>query len=403
MLLLLMNVTEVFSQSFWNITPNTANYVSVGNDTSLTNLKKQVLKDKWYVSDDALILLAYYYGGQEKAFILENLEKPPSDTSAYLYWEKFYFYNLIRGYLGVPEAIAAMDSVAKYDDEWELKVRAIISLAEAGNYNHFNMVKKAFKESKKNYFLLLKAYSQSTYQDEIGNYLVKIIQDSTAFIVLQAAALYSDFNKERTIKLLENRFYNSKGESRKLFFDRLGLLDRKEQPKKSILALKNESNNHLMVHYIPAFKWIREGKISQAYLSPSFILFLNELYNKSTSILVRGHIKNGFLEVYKPLPSKPSVSELKMLDSLITIKDLIASEEFGWIGNRGFVRELNNRLSNARKQLMKNHIKNAAKRISKFMERVQKVYEKNDKSNNPRFVTDDGYRFLYYNIKLNIF
>lgn len=395
-----VGIQNSFSQSLWDITPNSKNYASVGNDTSLANLKEQVAKKEWFVSEDALILLAYHYGSQQKEFIIENLEKPPKDTSEYLYWEKYYFYNLLRGYLGVEEAITAMDSVAEFAPDGKIKTRAISSLAEAGVYKHFEKVKEAFSEGKTNYFLLLKAYSDSPYQDEIGNYLEVIIQDSITSTALQAASLYSEFDKMKAVELLEMRFYNSEGKNRKAFYDRLGILNPEGQFNRTVWALENETEEHLIVQYIPAFKWIKEGKVSQSYIRPSFVLFLKKLFENSESELIRGHIKNGFLETYKPLPPDLSTSELSMLDSLITIKHQIASDSYNWLGDEGFVKELDNRLQNARQQLDRNNYKNAARQISNFIDRVEKVYEKRQIDNNsPRYVTKNGYKFLFYNAK----
>ncbi|MCH2450211.1 MAG: hypothetical protein MK198_08690 [Gracilimonas sp.] len=391
-------IQNSFSQSLWDITPNSKNYASVANDTSLANLKKQVENKEWFVSEDALILLAYHYGSQQKEFIIENLEKPPKDTSEYLYWDKYYFYNLMRGYLGVEEAIAAMDSVAEFAPDGKIKIRAISSLAEAGVYKHFEKVREAFIEGKSNYFLLLKAYRNSPYQDEIGNYLEIIIQDSTIFTALQAASLYSEFDKMKTVELLENRFYHSEGKNRKAFYDRLGILNSEGQFNRTVWALENETEEHLIVQYIPAFKWIEEGKVSQSYIRPSFVLFLKKLFENSESELIRGHIKNGFLKTYKPLPPDLSTSELSMLDSLITIKHQIASDTYKWLGDEGFVKELDNRLQNARQHLDRNNYENAARQISNFIDRVKKVYEERQIDNNsPRYVTKNGYKFLFYN------
>jgi hypothetical protein len=81
---------------------------------------------------------------------------------------------------------------------------------------------------------------------------------------------------------------------------------------------------------------------------------------------------------------------LEMIDSLrIKLQQCLSQ---GQIGDKNFVNELDNGLENARKHLIKGDSTNCRKEIAKFQDKVKKEYEK--KSNNKRFVTEEGYRIL---------
>jgi len=90
-----------------------------------------------------------------------------------------------------------------------------------------------------------------------------------------------------------------------------------------------------------------------------------------------------------------------LLDTLIAMKH--QAETSGWLGDKNFVKELDNHLENAQKHLLKGDSLNTYKEVEKFQEKVQKEYEKtidNEKKNKPRdkrFVTVEGWKFLYYN------
>ncbi|MBM4162476.1 MAG: hypothetical protein FJ217_15415, partial [Ignavibacteria bacterium] len=82
---------------------------------------------------------------------------------------------------------------------------------------------------------------------------------------------------------------------------------------------------------------------------------------------------------------------LNQLPSEVSIDDLIRmkhqAEAKGWIGDRNFVKELDNGLENAKKHLARGDSVNCAKELEKFQEKVKKEYDKtveNQKKNKPR-------------------
>ena len=90
-----------------------------------------------------------------------------------------------------------------------------------------------------------------------------------------------------------------------------------------------------------------------------------------------------------------------LLDTLVSLKHQAFSR--GWLGDKNFVNELDNHLENAQKHLAKGDSVNSGKEVEKFQEKVNKEYQKtieDKKKNKPRdkrFVTVEGWKFLFYN------
>ncbi|MEW5799778.1 MAG: hypothetical protein AB1728_12315, partial [Bacteroidota bacterium] len=107
-----------------------------------------------------------------------------------------------------------------------------------------------------------------------------------------------------------------------------------------------------------------------------------------------------FLASLPPIPPFDTPTGI-LLDSLFVKSDYAFYQ--GWIGDKSFVNELNNHLDNAKKHLTKRDSANCSNEVEKFQEKVDKEYEKtieNEKKNKPRdkrFVTVEGWKFLYYN------
>ena len=99
------------------------------------------------------------------------------------------------------------------------------------------------------------------------------------------------------------------------------------------------------------------------------------------------------------LAEVPSV--LASVDTMISVKH--RSFDLGWLADANFLKELDNGLDNAKKHLAKKDSVNAYKEVQTFQDKVNKEYEKtvdNQKKGKPRdkrFVTVEGWKFLYYN------
>jgi len=117
---------------------------------------------------------------------------------------------------------------------------------------------------------------------------------------------------------------------------------------------------------------------------------------------VKGSVEFAYEEYVPPVP-RPTTLVARMLDTLISYKHQVFA--LGWLGDKNFVNELDNGLDNAKKHLAKGDSVNTYKEVQKFQEKIQKEYDKtqeNEKKNKPRdkrFVTTEGYKFLFYNAK----
>ena len=106
--------------------------------------------------------------------------------------------------------------------------------------------------------------------------------------------------------------------------------------------------------------------------------------------ILRGDLDDYNIYLIPPADTKVDV----LLDSLYA--SLSEMQGYHWLGDVGFVKELTNHLSNAHKHLLKEDSLNCAKEIGKFQGKVDKEY-KEGKTNDHRFVTVEGWKFLYYN------
>ncbi|MBM4170214.1 MAG: hypothetical protein FJ215_13815 [Ignavibacteria bacterium] len=101
-----------------------------------------------------------------------------------------------------------------------------------------------------------------------------------------------------------------------------------------------------------------------------------------------------------PVPSS-AMPVPALLDTVISTNHQVFT--YGWIGDKNFVNELDNALQNARKHLTRGDSTNCRKEVETFQEKVQKEYDRTvdrEKKNQPRdkrFVTVEGWKFLYYN------
>lgn len=90
--------------------------------------------------------------------------------------------------------------------------------------------------------------------------------------------------------------------------------------------------------------------------------------------------------------STPSV---ELLDTLISIKHRAFGKN--WIGDHTFINELDNGLDNARKHLARGDTANCAKELESFQNKVKREYDKKATPGGRRFVTEDGYKLLWFN------
>lgn len=129
------------------------------------------------------------------------------------------------------------------------------------------------------------------------------------------------------------------------------------------------------------------------YGSPSDYAIVQQYALTESNDTARKYI--GFqLEDFQPPVPSPSTPIPQMIDSLTAVKHQVYDEH--WIGDANFVRELDNDLDNAQSHLKKRDSLEASKEVEKFQYEVNKEYKESTNSNDKRFVTVDGWKFLYY-------
>jgi hypothetical protein len=83
-----------------------------------------------------------------------------------------------------------------------------------------------------------------------------------------------------------------------------------------------------------------------------------------------------------------------MIDTLFSYIQQCVSLD--WLGDANFVKELDNHLTNAKKHLARQDSLKCAREVEMFQAKINKEYKEAGNKDN-RFVTIEGWKFLYYN------
>ncbi|MGH2568527.1 MAG: hypothetical protein ACRDGA_09325, partial [Bacteroidota bacterium] len=103
---------------------------------------------------------------------------------------------------------------------------------------------------------------------------------------------------------------------------------------------------------------------------------------------------------FRPRPPADTVSVSVMLDTLVSFKRQVAA--LGWLADKNFVNELDNHLDNAKRHLARRDSLNTAQQVQLFQEKVNREHERTKQKQeqgvprDPRFVTIEGWKFLYH-------
>jgi len=106
-------------------------------------------------------------------------------------------------------------------------------------------------------------------------------------------------------------------------------------------------------------------------------------------------------DYYEPPRPDSIVTVTSMIDSLSSLVNQVA--KLNWLSNANFAKEINNKLDNAKKHLLKKDSVNCYKEVKEFQKKVNEVYEetiekeKKHEKREKKFVTVEGWKFLYYN------
>ena len=98
------------------------------------------------------------------------------------------------------------------------------------------------------------------------------------------------------------------------------------------------------------------------------------------------------------LPPDPFVAA-DFVDTLASYKHQAAA--LGWVGQEGFLKQLDEKLDQARDQLAKGHTKQARDKVDEFLKKIEheakKTEKDQDKKNDKKWVTSEGYALLKFN------
>jgi hypothetical protein len=102
----------------------------------------------------------------------------------------------------------------------------------------------------------------------------------------------------------------------------------------------------------------------------------------------------SILDQFRPLNQTESNTLTLLLDSLTSLDHQISL--YNWLGNQSFVNELDSNLTSARGYIVIGDSINCARQIKLFQQKVNEEYKDSLDGDN-KFVTIEGWKFLYYN------
>ncbi|MDT3695448.1 MAG: hypothetical protein ROY99_03585 [Ignavibacterium sp.] len=339
-----------------------------------------------------------YYIQSDAEFLLDNLNSEidtslsVSENSAY--WYKVYTNIFFRGLLGDNMAVEKMKIIANHAT-YLTRLLAIRTLAEIGIYDNYSFVIAGYNDSPELFINLLAWYgNDSRYKEEVKSIIMnKIVSSSTTSQVIMLAYDLNIFSNEGTI-LLDTYFENNLGEQRYDYFFELGIIDKDGQPERSIFALQNENNDTLRAKYLPnPFEVLNYGFESKRYIEPSFINLLKQLSISDTNSLTY-RSKKQFLLLFVPAQPDSLKPTIDLLDNLNNYVDSVFN--YTWLGDLTFSNELKNILTTAKTNLQNGDSLACRVQVKAFQDLVDNVY-KDSLNTDPRFVTIEGWKFLYWN------
>jgi hypothetical protein len=399
--------TTAFAQSLWiiNYGYNTS-YDRFVENLSIDSLRNIITLDSWeqpnaLVYKAAVEKLYYFHKETEADFLLNNLNTEIDSVTTPLWaidleWDKFFTDAYTLGMLGAPVAIEKMRVIAN-DEKSYNRLYAIGHLAEAGVYDYYDFLKSLYYGGNEDPFLLFLfgLYSRNaTYREEIKDILQNEVYEESDFSSVIIKANYLSWIPGADIQILNEFFRNSTGKERYNYFRHLDIDDKDGQVERSIFALQNETNDTFRVEYLPSpdivISW---NSISKRYLEPKFVNFSKGL-NVTDPNSMTYKMKEFFLLAFVPVPPDSAKPTLDLLDNLNNYVDSVSI--YYWLGDQQFKDELQSIIQSAKSELQAGDSVACAVQVKSFQDLVDNVY-KDSLNTDPRFVTIEGWKFLYWN------
>jgi len=136
------------------------------------------------------------------------------------------------------------------------------------------------------------------------------------------------------------------------------------------------------------YAWLLDSRQVWAY---KYVL---DLYKNNTFPADRSFVEIELNQYPFHLSPPSNIKSKMLLDSLTNSLPQLLN--YNWIGNQNFVSELNEYLANAQNKLNTGDSINCARQIRIFQQLVDQEY-RDSLNNNGKFVTVEGWKFLYYN------
>lgn len=389
-----------FSQPLWNLKVSDDLIVCVGGDTSISTLYDILETDSLkndLIYGCAAELLSIYQGENAKDFILDKLRFWINKNDPNFSWNNYFCFQRLAGFLGENSAIWGMDTIINFSDDINLRKNAIGYLAQAVYLEYYDTVKSYFfnQSTETDGILLLGEYGKDDrYKNEVKLLLSKVVQDSTTDLkVYLATKGISKFDSVYAVQLLNERFRNSSGTLRRNLFEYLSILDPNNQMERSRWAIPQEPDENLRVDYIPLIYSDSSYEGLKEYLSPTWINFMGSWLSNETSYLIKVLLIKNIMEFIPQRIDTNSYIE----DNLNFLNNLIDSVQyFNWLGDITFSNELKSILTEAKTTLQNGDSLACAVQVKLFQDLVDDVY-KDSLNTDPRFVTIEGWKFLYWN------
>ena len=395
--------TNIISQNIWKLSPISEGDFQLVSSLGIDSLQNIIIKDKW--DSDPLLYkqsaeyLLNYHIDTHTQFLLNNLntviDTTRTDMFSLLQWDKYFIDTYIKGILGDPSSLSRMDTIAQFCPKSNIKVAAIRKLAEAGYYDYWDYINSRKEDIDAKVVFFMYGEDQR-YKSDVLNYLENQIQNidpNDWSNIVEIADNIGDLDSIREIEIIDNYFRITTGETRKYYFDRLNIIDQINQPYRSMWVISIEPDEFLRSTYIPIILEERTFLEAEGYYSPYWIRYLEEWIPSESSSLIKGHIKMNIMD-FKPLKIDSDYSVENNIDNLINLLDTV--HNYTWLGDLDFSNGLKNILTTAKATLLAGDSLACAVQVKAFQDLVDIVY-KDSLNADPRFVTIEGWKFLYWN------
>ena len=349
----------------------------------------------------AALNLFYYHLDTHREFLISNLNSAfvePTDLHADYQYSKILIDNYIKGLFNDQLALIGLDSLARINsDEYRQKDEAIFLLA-AGRFDYWDYVKDQYI-NKHNYGMwnTYYFYSQdSRYRNEV---LERLIQEAESIPseellqVLSKANIVMTVDKSRGIEILKNRFYTTTDKIRLEYFRDLKSVDKEGTVERSMYGILNEPIDSIRKEYLPDPNRIHSYYFSE-YLKPEFINFLLEHANTLDHSSETYVLASRYLHEFTPSIPDSATPTNDLLNNLYNYVDSVYN--YTWLGDLTFSNEIKNILTTAKTNLQNGDSLACRVQVKTFQDLVDNVY-KDSLNSDPRFVTIEGWKFLYWN------